>query len=92
MKITIDTEDGSKPADLTAHAATTTEMEATRDVIMDGGSAPSASAVAVQMSQGSDGGGPLQTLLDTIAAAEAASGSTAMPNATADGGAGPNAA
>jgi len=95
MRITIETEDGSKSAVSTVPATTMASTETTGEAIMDGGGAPTVPGVAVEGDQGSDGGGPSQALLDTIAAAEAAGLTAAMTPATedtADGGAGPSAA
>jgi hypothetical protein len=95
MRITIETEDGSKPAMSTVPATTITPTEATSEAITDGGGAPSMPGAAAEGDQGSDGGGPSQALLDTIAAAEVAGLAAAMMPATedsADGGAGPSAA
>jgi hypothetical protein len=96
MRITIETEEGSKPAVSTTPATTTTSMEGTGEAVTDGGGAPSLpGAAAGEGDQGSDGGGPPQALLDAIAVAEAAGVTAAMTPATedfADGGAGPSAA
>ena len=95
MRITIETEDGVKPAMATAPAAITTSAETASEAAIDAGAAPGMSGATAEGGQENDGGGPPQGLLDAIAAAEAVGlTATTMPanEDVADGGAGPSAA
>jgi len=95
MRITIETDDGSNLAVSKSPATTTTFVDATNEAATDGGGAPImlGAESPTESDSVSDGGGPPQALLDTIAAAEAANLMAAMTPATsdlADGGVGPS--